>query len=178
MAKPRIRAKGFSTAMAMAVALAAAAPGNSHAQYRIAGHPAHVSALPRQPMPTLRNGIGVAAPAAQAGIVQHASPVTTDHARDARDHDHPQDHDRARTAFATRVAVGVIVGGVSSGYYYGPPTYYAPGYYGNQYSDGGPAVGPSPFGDNDNGAACQTYSSYDPQAGTYIGDDGTAHRCP
>jgi len=70
----------------------------------------------------------------------------------------------------------IIVVGVPSDYY-GSPTYYAPGYYGDQYSDGGPATGPSPLGDV-NATSCALASSYNPQSGTYIGDNGLAHPCP
>jgi hypothetical protein len=149
--------KGFGAAAAVVLVLVIAAPGESRAGYRIAGHPAHVNALK-----LLRTGTAVAAPAAQAPPPQIAPArrAASDSADEGRD----------RNASAAGVTAGVIVAGMPTGYYYGPATYYAPGYYGGQYSDGGPAVGPSPLGDDD-AAAC-------PQSGTYIGDDGNPRPCP
>ena len=60
----------------------------------------------------------------------------------------------------------------------GAPAYDAPGYYGDQYDDGGPAVAPAPVGDDAVAYCLQTYGSYDPQSGTYVGDDGYRHPCP
>ena len=51
--------------------------------------------------------------------------------------------------------------------------YPPPGYY-----DGGPAVVPGPVAADAIAYCMQTYSSYDPQSGTYIGDDGNPHPCP
>ena len=164
-------AKGFGAATAIALVLATAAPAASHAEYRSAGHPAHVNALPRPPMRPLQTGTAVAAPAAQAQpprVMPSAPSVAMGHAEE-RGHAGDQGRDRSPR---------IIVVGVPSDYYYGPPTYYAPGYYGDQYSDGGPAVGPSPLGDVNATSCALAYSSYDPQSGTYIGDDGLAHPCP
>jgi hypothetical protein len=88
-----------------------------------------------------------------------------------RDRDRDRDHDRDRGAFVA----GVIVGGAiaSQGYSYG-----APGYYSDQYYDGGPALAPAPAGDDAVSYCMQTYSSYDPQSGTYVGSDGYQHPCP
>jgi hypothetical protein len=163
---------GFAAATALVVAIAA--PGASHAEYRIASHPAHENALPRPPMRPLQTGTVVAAPAAQAlppRVVQSAPSVATGHAEDTG-HAGDQGHDRGQRD------ARIIVVGVPSTYYYGAPTYYAPGYYGDQYSDGGPATGPSPLGDTSASNCAQAYSSYDPQSGTYIGDDGMALSCP
>ena len=70
---------------------------------------------------------------------------------------------------------------IQGGYGYGPG-YYAPGpgYYDGGYDDGGPvAVAPGPGGGDDAVAYCmQTYKSYDPQSGTYLGYDGMRHPCP
>ena len=80
------------------------------------------------------------------------------------------------------VAGAVIGGAIASapyGYYGDPGYYYAPGYYDNGYYDQGPVVvAPVPEGD-DAGAWCmQTYRSYDPRSGTYLGYDGYRHPCP
>ena len=166
-------AKGFGAATAIALVLATAATGAGRAEYRIASHPAGVNAPYRPPMRPLRTGTVVAAPTAQAPsprIVPPAASVAADRAGD---------QGRDRNAFVAGVTPGVIVVGVPSGYYYGPQTYYAPGYYGDQYTDGGPAVGPSPLPDSTATACSQTFGVYDPQSGTYINDDGNAQPpCP
>ena len=88
-------------------------------------------------------------------------------------------------AFIPGAVAGAVVGGAiaseSYGYYNDPgPGYYAPGYYDDQsYDDNGVvAVGPGPGGDDAVAYCMQTYRSYDPQSGTYLGFDGLRHRCP
>ena len=168
--KSNTHPKNFAVAAATALVVALAATGASHAEYRFAGHPAHVNALPRPPMRPLQTGTAVAAPAAQAQpprLMQSTPSVAMGHAEDGG---HADDHGHDR-------GPRIIVVGVPSTYYYGAATYYAPGYYGDQYSDGGPATGPSPLGDTGANDCAQAYSSYDPQSATYIGDDGMAHSC-
>ena len=169
--KSNTHPKNFAVAAATALVVALAATGASHAEYRFAGHPAHVNALPRPPMRPLQTGTAVAAPAAQAQpprLMQSTPSVAMGHAEDGG---HADDHGHDR-------GPRIIVVGVPSTYYYGAATYYAPGYYGDQYSDGGPATGPSPLGDTGANDCAQAYPSYDPQSATYIGDDGMAHSCP
>jgi hypothetical protein len=169
--KSNTHPKNFAVAAATALVVALAATGASHAEYRFAGHPAHVNALPRPPMRPLQTGTAVAAPAAQAQpprLMQSTPSVAMGHAEDGG---HADDHGHDR-------GPRIIVVGVPSTYYYGAATYYAPGYYGDQYSDGGPATGPSPLGDTGANDCAQAYSSYDPQSATYIGDDGMAYSCP
>ena len=84
---------------------------------------------------------------------------------------------------AAGVAGAVIGGAIASQGYYGGPGYYAPGpAYDDQYYDDGSgavAVGPAPGGGDDAVAYCmQTYRSYDPRSGTYMGNDGYRHPCP
>jgi hypothetical protein len=71
----------------------------------------------------------------------------------------------------------VIVGG---GAYFGPDYYYdyGPdyGYYDNGYYDDGTAVAVVPGGDPT--WCAQTYRTYDPASGTYLGYDGQRHPCP
>jgi hypothetical protein len=77
------------------------------------------------------------------------------------------------------IAGAVIGGAIASGGY--GPGYYAPGpgYYDGGYDDGGPvAVAPAPGGDDAVAYCMQTYRSYDPQSGTYMGNDGYRHPCP
>jgi BA14K-like protein len=78
------------------------------------------------------------------------------------------------------IAGAVIGGALASGGYYGGPGYYAsgPGYYDDQYDDGPVAVAPQAGGDDSVGYCMQTYRSYDPRSGTYLGNDGYRHPCP
>ena len=77
------------------------------------------------------------------------------------------------------IGLGVGAAIASQGYYGGGPGYYAPGYYDNGYDDGGAvAVAPAPGGDDAVAYCMQTYRSYDPQSGTYLGTDGYRHPCP
>jgi hypothetical protein len=78
------------------------------------------------------------------------------------------------------VAGAVIGGAIASqgyGYGYGSSYGYAPGYYDDQYYDDG-AVAVAPAGGDDVDYCVQTYKSYDPQSGTYLGYDGQRHPCP
>jgi hypothetical protein len=76
------------------------------------------------------------------------------------------------------VIPGVVAGAAIGGAIYGSQGYYAPGYYDDQYYDDG-AVAVAPAGGDDAVAYCmQTYRSYDPASGTYLGNDGYRHPCP
>jgi hypothetical protein len=93
---------------------------------------------------------------------------------------------RGGGGFIPGAIAGAVIGGAiaSQSYgYYGAPGYYAPGYpgyYDDQYYDEGVvAVAPAPVGGDDAVAYCmQTYRSYDPASGTYLGYDGLRHPCP
>jgi hypothetical protein len=155
-----LRSKGFGVTAAMVLVVTVAAPDNGRAESRIAGHPAHVHALPHPSMRPLQTGTVIAAPVAQVPP-RAARPdqqgVAAPHAEDTA---HAGDHSPRGPR--------IIVVGVPSAYYYGDP-----------YSDGDPATGPSQPGDNDNGMAyCRSYSSYDPASRAYVGDDGKLHPCP
>jgi hypothetical protein len=83
--------------------------------------------------------------------------------------------------FIPGAVAGAVVGGALAsgayGYYGGPD--YAPAYYDDQYyDDGAVAVAPGPGGDDAVTYCMQTYRSYDPQSGTYLGYDGYRHPCP
>jgi hypothetical protein len=90
--------------------------------------------------------------------------------------------------FIPGAVAGAVIGGAiasqSYGYYGGGPGYYAPGYYDQGYDQGyddsGPvAVDAGPGGGDDSVAYCmQTYRSYNPRTGTYLGNDGYRHPCP
>jgi hypothetical protein len=89
--------------------------------------------------------------------------------------------------FVAGAAVGAVIGGAIAtapyGYYGGPGYYYGPGYdpgyYDDQYYDQGPVVAvPAPGGEDAVAWCMQTYRSYDPRTGTYLGFDGFRHPCP
>ena len=89
--------------------------------------------------------------------------------------------------FPGAVAGAVIGGALASGYAYsGGPDYYASGYYPG-YDDNGygyyddaavVAAAPAPVGDDAVAYCMQTYQSYDPASGTYLGYDGLRYPCP
>jgi hypothetical protein len=88
---------------------------------------------------------------------------------------------RGGGGFIPGAVAGAVIGGALDSYaYYGGPGYYAPGYDdGQYYDDGAVAVVPAPVGGDDAVAYCmQTYRSYDPASGTYLGFDGLRHSCP
>jgi BA14K-like protein len=89
---------------------------------------------------------------------------------------------RGGGGFIPGAVAGAVIGGAlaSQSYgYYGGPGYYAPDYYDDQYyDDGAVAVAPAPVGGDDVAYCSQTYRSYDPASGTYLGYDGLRHPCP
>ena len=78
---------------------------------------------------------------------------------------------------AGALAAGAIIGGAmqqNQGYYYPAESYPV-------YSDQVPTydAGPQVVDEGDSTAYCQqTYRSYDPASGTYLGYDGLRHPCP
>ena len=83
--------------------------------------------------------------------------------------------------FPGAVAGAVIGGALASSYaYYGGPGYYGSDYYDYPYYDDSAvvAVAPAPVGDDAVAYCMQTYQSYDPASGTYLGYDGLRHPCP
>ncbi len=92
-------------------------------------------------------------------------------------------HRRGGGGFFPGAVAGAVIGGAlaSESYaYYGGPGYYAPGYYDDGYYDDSAvvAVAPAPVGDDAVAYCMQTYQSYDPASGTYLGYDGLRHPCP
>jgi BA14K-like protein len=84
--------------------------------------------------------------------------------------------------FGPGLVAGAVVGGaLASSAYYDPYYYgygYGPDYYNDgYYDDGAVAVEAAPGGD-DAAYCAQTYRSYDPASGTYLGYDGQRHPCP
>ena len=85
--------------------------------------------------------------------------------------------------FIPGLAAGAIIGGAIASQGYGPG-YYAPGYapgpgyYDGDVDDGAVAVAPAPEGGDAVAYCMQTYRSYDPRSGTYLGNDGYRHPCP
>jgi hypothetical protein len=90
-------------------------------------------------------------------------------------------------AGAAAVATGALIGGAiatqNQGYYY-PQNggYYYPAQTYSGYSDPGYVYGdaaPAVYNNGDSVAYCeQTYRSYDPASGSYLGYDGYRHACP
>jgi hypothetical protein len=88
---------------------------------------------------------------------------------------------RGGGGFIPGAVAGAVIGGAlanSSGYY---DPYYGSSY--GYYDDGGydesaVAVAPAPAGDDSVAYCMQTYKSYDPGSGTYLGYDGQRHPCP
>jgi hypothetical protein len=83
--------------------------------------------------------------------------------------------------FIPGAVAGAVIGGAiaSPSYGYGSQAYYAPGYYDDQYyDDGAVGVGPAAVGDDAVAYCIQTFRSYDPASGTYLGFDGFRHSCP
>ena len=74
----------------------------------------------------------------------------------------------------------MIGGALASSYYYGAPYDYSYGYDDPYYYDDAAvvAVAPAPIGDDAVAYCMQTYQSYDPASGTYLGFDGLRHPCP
>ena len=88
-------------------------------------------------------------------------------------------------AVAGAVVGGAIAAGTGYGYYGGPgyydQGYYDQGYYGGDlayYDNGAMAEAPGPGGDDAVAYCTQRFRSYDPQSGTYMGNDGARHPCP
>jgi hypothetical protein len=159
-----------STAAAMALVLAMAAPSTSFAQAIGRGAPAggvHISGGGGG----FRGGGGGGAPVARFGGGGGWQ-------RGGGDWHGGHRHDGG---FIPGAVAGALIGGAIAsqgyGYYGGPGYYYAPGYYDDQYYDDG-AVAPAPVGDDAVTYCMQTYRSYDPESGTYLGFDGLRHPCP
>jgi BA14K-like protein len=145
---------GFGAMASMALVLVLAEPTNGLAQYKVNERATERAIVP--PRPPMRTQPGVIV-GPIASPTRSATPVSPPVANRFGDHDHDHDHDGG--AFAAGVAAGIVLGGATAA----PGIYYAPA--------------PSPA--DDPVAYCmQTYSSYDPQSGTYIGNDGDPHPCP
>jgi len=148
-----INPASFGATAAMAMALVLMSPADGLAQLRINERPSESTNVPpRPPMRTYRPGT-VAAPATNPS--RNTSPQPPAVANRPNDNDHDGD----RAAFAAGVAAGVVLGGAAP----------APGIYNV----------PAPSPTDDPVAYCAwMYSSYDPQSGAYIGNDGKEHPCP
>jgi hypothetical protein len=93
---------------------------------------------------------------------------------------------RGGGGFIPGAVAGAVIGGAIASQSYGyAPGYYAPSYDDQYYDDGGVvdggvvAVAPAPVGGDDGVAYCmQTYRSYNPRLGSYLGNDGYRHPCP
>lgn len=70
--------------------------------------------------------------------------------------------------FYPGLAAGAILGGAIAGPYYSDPYY---------YDDDAPVVTLAPGG-RDEAYCIRRFRSYDPESGTYLGNDGLRHPCP
>jgi len=86
---------------------------------------------------------------------------------------------REGNAVIPGAVAGAVVGGAIAPQVYGGPAYYGPAdASSSDYYDDSTAASPPP-GDNDAVGHCmQTHRSYDPESGTYLGDDGQRLPCP
>jgi hypothetical protein len=149
---------------ATAVALILVLMGPAVAQSRVNEHASERAIVP--PLPPMRTKPGVIVGPIASPIVgpigspnRTATPLAPPVPN--RPFDHDRDRERERGAFAAGVAAGVAIGGAVAA-----PV---PGVY--------DVPMPSPTYDPV-GYCTWMYSSYDPQSGTYIGDDGNPHPCP
>jgi BA14K-like protein len=164
--------RGFGAMASTALILVLAKPADGLAQYRINERiNERTNALPRPPMRTYRPGVIVGPiagppPAAANRIGDRDGRIVdrdnriVDHDSRIRNHDDRiRDHDGEHGAFAAGVAAGIVLGGAAA----------AP----DIYSE------PAPSPEDDPVAYCaRMYSSYDPQSGTYMGNDANPHPCP
>jgi len=123
----------------------------------------------------------------------HAGPAQPGYQRHGYAHGYGRSYGNGIAAGAAALAAGAIIGGaLNQGYDpaesypvypdQGPGVVYSDQGPGPVYSDQGPAygdAGPQVASDADSVAYCQqTYRSYDPASGTYLGYDGLRHPCP
>jgi BA14K-like protein len=173
-----ISLKVLSAAAALALALPAVVPTASLAQvppHRGPGGPGGAGGPGGRP---------AGAPVARAPIT--GAPVAGGGPRvygGGGRYDFGHEHHHHDGGFIPGAVAGALIGGAiaSQGPYYARTPYYngSPSYYGgDDYSDG-PVVQVAPDTGGDDVAYCmQTYRSYDPQSGTYVGFDGYRHPCP
>jgi hypothetical protein len=180
-----ISLKVLSTAAAMALILPMAAPTASLAQNPLGGKPN--SAVRGGGVAPAAKFSGVAPAAKFSGVAPAAKysgggvPATQFSGGSSYQGGYGAQHRRrgGGGGFIPGAVAGAVIGGaIASQGYNGGPGYYAPGYYDDQYYDDS-AVVVAPAGGDDSVAYCmQTYRSYDPQSGTYLGNDGYRHPCP
>ena len=126
----------------------------------------------------------------------HAGPGQPGYQRHGYAHGYGRSYGNGIAVGAAALAAGAIIGGAmqqNQGYDYpadsypvypdqGPGVVYSDQGPGAVYFDQGPAyddAGPQVASDADSVAYCQqTYRSYDPASGTYLGYDGLRHPCP
>jgi hypothetical protein len=174
-----ISLKVLSAAAALALALPAVAPTESFAQvppHRGPGGPG--GRPPGAPVAAARPA---GAPVVAGAPVPGAGPRVYGGGGGRYDFDRERHHHGG--GFIPGAVAGAVIGGAIAAqgpYYAGTPYYNGnPSYYGGgDYSDG-PVVQVAPDTGGDDVAYCmQTYRSYDPQSGTYLGLDGYRHPCP
>jgi BA14K-like protein len=168
-----ISLKVLSTAAAIALVVPLMAPGESFAQNSgLAARQGGGAARQGGGGFAVRQGGGSGLVARQGGVPGQRYSGGGGY-RGGYHRDGDRDRDRGFIIIPGAVAGAVIGGAIAS------QGYYAPGYSDDQYYDDSAAVAVAPQGGDDAVAYCmQTYRSYDPQSGTYLGFDGQQHPCP
>jgi hypothetical protein len=191
-----ISLKGMSTAAAIALVLPIVAPSASFAQHANGGKAGFAArGGGGAPMARVGGGGGGASMARFSGVSAGAAPTARfgggsgaamtrysgGYGGGWRGGEH-RGYRHGGAFFPGAVAGAVVGGALASSYaYYGGPDYYGADYYGDPYYDDDAAVVtavPAPVGDDSVGYCMQTYRSYDPASGTYLGYDGLRHPCP
>src|SRR6266403_142437 len=172
-----IKLKVLSTVAAIALVLPMAVPTASSAQHFRGGR-AGVAVGGGGPAPAARFSAGA------APMAHYSGPGASSMARYSGGYGgwNGGYRYRHRGFFPGAVAGAVIGGALASSYAYGWPGYddYAYGYDDPYYYDDAAVVAavPAPVGEDADGYCMQTYQSYDPASGTYLGYDGLRHPCP
>jgi hypothetical protein len=200
-----INIKVLSTVAAIALVLPMAAPGESFAQHFKGGRGGVAVSAGAAPMAHY-NGPGASSMARYSGVTTGRAPAArwSGATTGTRFSSGPTvtrysggygggwnggyRHRRGGGGYFPGAVAGAVIGGaLASSYgYYGGSDYYASGYYPG-YDDNGygyyddaavVAAAPAPVGDDAVAYCMQTYQSYDPASGTYLGYDGLRHPCP
>jgi hypothetical protein len=190
-----ISLKVLSTAAAIALVLPIAAPSESFAQnphggkgnFAMRGGGAPVARFSGGGAPMARFSGGASGPVARFNSGAPAARFSgagtgTTVTRYSGGWNGGYRYRRGGGGFIPGAVAGAVIGGAlaSSYAYYGGPGYYGSDYYDYPYYDDSAvvAVAPAPVGDDAVAYCMQTYQSYDPASGTYLGYDGLRHPCP
>jgi BA14K-like protein len=195
-----IKLKVLSTVAAIALALPIAAPSGSFAQHfkggrggvavggggapaaRFSGGAAPMAHYSGPGASSMARYSGVTTGGAPVARYSGAGPTVTRYSGGYGGGWNGGYRHRRGGGFIPGAVAGAVIGGAlaSSYAYYGGPGYYAYGYDDPDYYDDAAVVAavPAPVDDDAVAYCMQTYQSYDPASGTYLGYDGLRHPCP